>query len=341
LRKLARSVAFLDDPVHRAQALEGAHLAGSVIARVGSGLHHRMCHRLGGAYGLPHAKAHAALLPHMVRHHRDSAPDAMRAIARALGVIDPVRGIEALARATGVAVPLAKLGMPKEGIERFGDLPDVRATLERAWAGLPVRTAAPPPLRAPKEVPTRGGLGGTHESEALEGALPRDQNAPRRCPYGLVPELINGTPFTARNVENSRMWTYRIHASFSQTAFHPLPSTRFATPLGDVEPNRTRWTPLPIPPATTPTDFLDGLVTLGGAGDAASGPGFGIHLYAANADMLDRCFSNADGDLLLIPQDGALDVRTGSAISRSSFGRRRRYSAVNCALSSVRSALSR
>jgi homogentisate 1,2-dioxygenase len=309
LRKLARSVAHLSDAVHRAEALEGAHLAGSVFARVGSGLHHKLCHRLGGAYGMPHAATHAALLPHMVRHHRDSTPAAMRAIARALGVVDPVRGIETLARSTGVAVPLAKLGMPREGIERFGELPDVRATLARAWAGLPTH-AAPPPLRAPKELPTQGGFGSTHESEALEGALPRDQNAPRRCPYGLIPELINGTPFTVRNVENSRMWTYRIHASFSQTAFHPLPTARFAAPLGDVEPNRSRWAPHPIPAATSPTDFLDGLITLGGAGEPASGPGFAIHLYAANSDMLDRCFSNGDGDLLVIPQEGALDVRT-------------------------------
>ena len=309
LRKLARSVAHLDDAVFRAEALEGAHLAGSAIARVGSGLHHRMCHQLGGAYGLPHAATHAALLPHMVRHHRDTAPEAMRAIARALGVLDPVRGIEALARATGVAVPLEKLGMPKEGIERFGELPDVRATLERAWTGLPARPT-PPPLRAPKDVATQGGFGSVHESEALEGALPRDQNAPRRAPYGLIPELINGTPFTVRNVENSKMWTYRIHASFSQTAFHPLPNARFATPLGDVEPNRTRWMPHPLPASSTPTDFLDGLVTLGGAGEAASGPGFNVHMYAANADMLDRCFSNGDGDLLVIPQEGALDVRT-------------------------------
>lgn len=309
VRKLAKSVAHLDDAVFRAQALEGAHLAGSVIARVGSGLHHQLCHRLGGAYGMPHAATHAALLPHMVRHHRAAAPDAMRALARALGVIDPVRGIEALARATGVAVALAKLGMPKEGIDRFGELPGVRATLERAWAGLPERKAAPP-LRAPKDVATQGGFGSVHESEALEGALPRDQNAPRRCPYGLIPELINGTPFTVRNVENSRMWTYRIHASFSQTAFQPLPNARFATKLGDVEPNRTRWAPHPIPDASMKTDFLDGLVTLGGAGDAASGPGFAIHLYTANSDMLDRCFSNGDGDLLVIPQEGPLEVRT-------------------------------
>lgn len=309
LAQLAWAVTRLDDPEARAEALQGAYIAASSFARAGTGIHHQLCHRLGGAYGMPHAATHAALLPHIVREQRDSEPKAMAAIARALGVVDPVRGVEALAEATGVAVPLEKLGMPKEGIERFGQSPNVRATLERAWAGSPPRPT-PPPLRAPKDVATHGGFGSTHESEALEGALPRTQNAPRRCPYGLYPELLNGTPFTVKSIENSRVWMYRIRPSFSQTPFVPLPRARFAVPLGDVEPNRTRWRPLAVPGASR-IDFVDGLVTLGGAGDASSsGPGFAVHLYAASSDMLDRCFSNADGDLLVIPQEGTLDVRT-------------------------------
>src|SRR5204862_142546 len=50
--------------------------------------------------------------------------------------------------------------------------------------------------------------------------------------------------------------------------------------------------------------------TLGGAGDPVSGPGFRVHLYAANADMIDRAFADADGDLLVVPQQGALACRT-------------------------------
>src|SRR5207245_2891457 len=65
---------------------------------------------------------------------------------------------------------------------------------------------------------------------------------------------------------------------------------------------------IPAGPATV--DFLDGLVTLGGAGDPVSGPGYAVHLYAANADMLDRCFSDADGDLLIVPQTGTLECQT-------------------------------
>jgi homogentisate 1,2-dioxygenase len=103
---------------------------------------------------------------------------------------------------------------------------------------------------------------------------------------------------------------YRVRPSFAHTPFRPLPNARFAAELGDVEATRTRWRPLPLPAAPADVDFLDGLVTLGGAGDPTCGPGYAVHLYAANADMRDRAFSNADGDLLIVPQEGTLDVRT-------------------------------
>ena len=120
---------------------------------------------------------------------------------------------------------------------------------------------------------------------------------------------MNGTPFTVRSAENSRVWMYRIRPSFSHDAFTPLPSARFAAPLGAVEPNRTRWRPMPLPQRPARVDFLDGLATLGGAGDAM-GSGYAVHLYAANADMADRCLSNVDGDVLIVPQTGTLECRT-------------------------------
>ncbi|CAN5898301.1 hypothetical protein BH11MYX4_BH11MYX4_36890 [soil metagenome] len=302
-------------------ALEGAYLAGAVFGDLGPGLHHKLCHVLGGAFGLSHASTHAVVLPHVVRFHREAAPEAMAAIARALGVIDPVLGIERLAQATGAPSSLAKLGMPREGIARVVDAmlamppfhprPIDRATLttmlEGAYAGTPA-PAASPALRGPAELSVQPGFGGTHDSEALPGALPRRQNAPRIAPYGLYPELLNGTPFTVRSAESSRVWLYRIRASFSHDAFTPLPAGHFLSPLTAVEANRTRWKPQPIPAGRV--DFLDGLATLGGAGDPTSGPGYGVHLYAASADMTDRCFSSADGDLLIVPQTGTLECRT-------------------------------
>ena len=321
---LGRLAARLDDLDAREQALEGAYLAGVVFADTGGGLHHKLCHLLGGMFAMPHAATHAALLQHVLRLQREDAPEAMGAIARALGVLDPVEGMACLARATGVDVGLEKLGMPRDGVDRVADAvvgarpfegldrARLRAMLEAAWVGPAPRepSSGCPPLRGPATLATQPGLGSTHESEALEGALPRRQNAPRRAPYGLYPELLNGTPFTVKSVENSRVWMYRVRPSFSHSAFVPLPATRFAAPLGPVEPTRTRWRPMPMPEPTARVDFLDGLVTLGGAGDPTSGPGYAVHLYAANADMADRCFASADGDLLVVPQTGTLECRT-------------------------------
>ena len=103
---------------------------------------------------------------------------------------------------------------------------------------------------------------------------------------------------------------YRIRASFSHGELVPLPNARFGAELGPTNPNRSRWRPMPVPAAPARVDFLDGLVTLGGAGDPTAGPGYAVHLYAANADMADRSLSNADGDLLIVPQTGTVECRT-------------------------------
>ncbi len=331
LRLLAASVLRLaggePDAAAREEALEGAYLAGAAFGDAGAGLHHTICHVLGGMFDLPHAPTHAAMLPHVVRFHRAASPAAMSAIARALGVVDPVLGLERLARATFAPTSLAALGMPRDGIPRVVEAllatpaltpralerAPLTAMLEGAFAGAAARASAAlaPPLRAPEHVATQPGFGGTHDSEALPGALPRTQNAPRIAPYGLVPELVSGTPFTVRNADNSRVWLYRVRASFAHGELVELPPGAFLSPLAGVTPNRTRWRPMPIPAAPARVDFLDGLATLGGAGDrAAAGAGYLVHMYAANADMGDRSFSSQDGDLLLVPQSGTLDVRT-------------------------------
>jgi homogentisate 1,2-dioxygenase len=322
LRLLASSATRLaarpDDAEAREAALEGAYLAGAAFGDAGSGVQHILCHLLGGMFGLPHAATHAVLLPHVAQFERARAPEAMRAIARALGVIDPILGLTGLARATGAPLALSKLGMPKDGPLRAADgattsLKIDRAALvellEAAWSG-PAERPEAPKLRAPAAPQTQSGLGGTHESEALPGALPRTQNAPRRAPYGLYPELLNGTPFTTKMAENSRVWMYRVRPSFSHGPLVPLPASLFGTELEGVNPNRMRWRPIPIPQAPARVDFLDGLVTLGGTGDPSAGPGYAVHLYAANADMSDRAFANADGDMILVPQQGTLECRT-------------------------------
>ncbi|MBX3269666.1 MAG: homogentisate 1,2-dioxygenase [Sandaracinaceae bacterium] len=154
------------------------------------------------------------------------------------------------------------------------------------------------------------GLHAPHQSEALEGALPRHQNTPRKTTYGLYPELVSGTGFMADRHHNRRVWLYRIRPSASHTPFEPLAHATFRadwTP-GEVDPNLAGWAALPAPEA--PTDFVDGVATLGGQGSPALRRGFAIHLYAANRSMERRAFYDADGDLLIIPQEGSLTLQT-------------------------------
>mmetsp|Transcript_34988 Transcript_34988/g.93671 ORF Transcript_34988/g.93671 Transcript_34988/m.93671 type:complete len:177 (-) Transcript_34988:1081-1611(-) len=65
-----------------------------------------------------------------------------------------------------------------------------------------------------------------------------------------------------------------------------------------------RWNPMPIPDAATgeSVDFLDGLVTMCGHGDPMGKEGCAIHMYTCNASMGDKCFTNSDGDMLIVPQ---------------------------------------
>jgi homogentisate 1,2-dioxygenase len=154
------------------------------------------------------------------------------------------------------------------------------------------------------------GFANEHASEALPGALPDGQNAPQRAPHGLYTEQLSGTPFTAPRSENRRSWLYRIRPSAAHPAFRRIDNGlwRSAPFAGAPPPNRLRWNPLPFP--DTPTDFVDGLVTIGGNGDAGLRAGIGIHLYRATRSMAERAFYDADGELLIVPQLGGLRLTT-------------------------------
>jgi homogentisate 1,2-dioxygenase len=155
------------------------------------------------------------------------------------------------------------------------------------------------------------GFGNEHVSEAIAGALPAGRNSPQRPPLGLYAEQLSGTPFTAPRAENRRSWLYRIRPSAMHPPYRRIDNRLLATaPLTGVEapPNRLRWNPLPIP--DRPTDFVDGLVTMAANGSASGRTGIGIHVYLANRSMSDRYFWNADGEMLLVPQEGRLRLAT-------------------------------
>jgi len=156
----------------------------------------------------------------------------------------------------------------------------------------------------------QSGFGNQFATEALPGALPVGRNSPQRPPYGLYTEQFSGTAFTAPRHANRRSWLYRIRPAAVHGSFAPLGAGRLSARFDEVacSPNPLRWNPPPLPRA--PTDFLDGLATLGGNGSPDSHGGCAIHWYVANRSMAERFFYDADGELLIVPQQGALRIAT-------------------------------
>jgi homogentisate 1,2-dioxygenase len=156
------------------------------------------------------------------------------------------------------------------------------------------------------------GFGNDFETEALPNALPKGMNSPQRCAYGLYAEQLSGSPFTAPRGTNERSWLYRIrpsvkhsgrYADFALPRWLSAPGAAAGLPIGQL-----RWNPMPLPPPGT--SFLEGVRTMTTAGDAAGQSGMAAHAYAFNADMKDQFFVNADGELLIVPELGAIRVAT-------------------------------
>jgi maleylacetate reductase len=136
----------------RGEAQYGAWLCGAVLAATTMSLHHKLCHTLGGTLDLPHAQTHTVVLPHALAYNQPAAPDALAALARALGgVDDPARALWELAGRLGAPRSLAELGMQESDIGRIADLAvanpyanprpvtrdGVESLLRAAWAGEP------------------------------------------------------------------------------------------------------------------------------------------------------------------------------------------------------------
>ena len=154
------------------------------------------------------------------------------------------------------------------------------------------------------------GFANEFATEALPGALPQGQNSPQKAPYGLYAEQLSGTAFTAPRSANRRSWLYRIRPAAMHEPFQRIGNGRVVSDfsLVDAQPNQLRWDPLPIP--SEPTDFLAGIATMAGNGGPAMQLGCAASVYAANRSMLDSFFYDADGELLIVPQHGALRIAT-------------------------------
>ncbi len=155
------------------------------------------------------------------------------------------------------------------------------------------------------------GLGNHFQSEALDGVLVTGRNSPQTVPYGLYAEQLSGSAFTAPRHGNLRSWLYRIRPSVVHSEFALMTHDYLAAPSltgAPTPPTQMRWNPMPYP--KTQQHFIEGLFTLAANGSIEMLTGAAIHLYAANRSMEDAFFYNADGELLIVPQEGELQLNT-------------------------------
>jgi len=155
------------------------------------------------------------------------------------------------------------------------------------------------------------GFGGQFETEAVPGALPKGRNSPQRPPFGLYAEQLSGSSFTASRHENRRSWLYRMRPTADHRPFAAYDGAPLFAPESKdrpLAPNRLRWDP----PQDLPEgrDFVDGMVTVLANRPPEDLEGVAVHLYRADRSMTGRVFADSDGELLIIPQSGALRLFT-------------------------------
>ena len=143
----------------RGEALYAAWLCGSVLGSTTMGLHHKLCHVLGGTLGLPHAATHTVVLPHVVAFNAAAAPGMVAALGRALGADDAATRLWDLAGELGAPRALRDLGMDQHDVRRVADLAaespyanprpvdrsDLEAIVRAAWEGVTPGSASPRP----------------------------------------------------------------------------------------------------------------------------------------------------------------------------------------------------
>lgn len=158
------------------------------------------------------------------------------------------------------------------------------------------------------------GFANEFATEAMAGALPQGQNSPQKVPYGLVSELVSGTAFAAPRALNRRSYLFRIRPSTIAEAFEPLQHSTFLTPPLPIDPypGALRWGPASVADASA--DFIDSMLTICGNGSPKTQVGMALHLYRAGRSMERRAFANADAEMLIVPQEGAIRLVTEAGV---------------------------
>jgi homogentisate 1,2-dioxygenase len=157
------------------------------------------------------------------------------------------------------------------------------------------------------------GFGNTFETEALAGALPVGRNSPQKVNYGLYAEQLSGSPFTAPQGKNQRSWLYRIRPGVRHTGrFEKVDPGLIRTAPAHEDTalalGQLRWSPTPIPKRKL--TLVTGLHTITTAGDAEAQAGMAAHVLLVTTSMEREHFFNADGEMLIVAQQGRLRFRT-------------------------------
>ncbi|KAJ9630844.1 hypothetical protein H2203_001369 [Taxawa tesnikishii (nom. ined.)] len=161
----------------------------------------------------------------------------------------------------------------------------------------------------------QAGFNNHFESEAIPGTIPQGQNSPRNVRFGLYAEQMTASAFVAPRHKNKKAWLYRSRPAVAHQGFTNLPDNENTesnflpmNPRVHVSPTQLAWLPFDVPEKEH--DFVDGLCTIAGSGDPTLREGIATHLFTANKSMEKRAFVNSDGDFLIVPQQGALDIQT-------------------------------
>lgn len=301
----------------RADLLRSAWLAGICLGTVGMGLHHKLCHTLGGTFGLPHSETHTVLLPHAMAYNAPAAPEAFATIARALGVPDAPAGVFDLVAGLSGPTSLRELGMAEADLARAADLavaqpyPNPRE-LERdgilelltdAWHG------RRPVTQAGSGVPDVGWL--TDEVVASFANAP-DARV-RQLLTGLVRHLHG---FVTENDVTESEWQYGIDfltrtgqiCSDTRQEFVLLSDTLGVSSVVDVLTNsRTSGT---TPSAVLGPFYVDGPPAREHGADIADGlPGTPLWVDVVVTDQHDVPVGDAVVDVWQSNEDGFYDVQ--------------------------------
>lgn len=170
----------------------------------------------------------------------------------------------------------------------------------------------------------QSGFGNQFASEAEPGVLPVGRNSPQKPARGLYAELLSGSAFTAPRAENRRTWMYRRQPSVVVGGYAPYAQPWWKSGAADgvaAPPDPLRWAPTPVPEAAAePLDFVDGLRSIVVNGDVDAQIGMAAHIAFINRSMTQRAFVNADGEMLLVPQQGTLSITTELGVLRVAPG---------------------